>query len=262
MGARLLHRWILFPLKDPTEINKRLDIVEYFFRHPDDREAVHEALSQIGDLERLISKVSALRVNPRELLQLRNALRVIPDIKRVCCGADLAVLQSVGDQLNPCTTIAEKIAREIVEDAPTALNRGEVIRPGVDEELDQLRDIAYRGKDYLARLQQRESQRTGIPSLKVAYNNVFGYYIEVTNTHRDKVPPEWIRKQTLVNAERYITQELKEYEEKILGAQDKIAIIEQRIYSELVTRLSDYIPAYFSTRSWWRSLMCSTRLHA
>ena len=243
MGARLLHRWILFPLKDPTEINKRLDIVEYFFRHPDDREAVHEALSQIGDLERLISKVSALRVNPRELLQLRNALRVIPDIKRVCCGADLAVLQSVGDQLNPCTTIAEKIAREIVEDAPTALNRGEVIRPGVDEELDQLRDIAYRGKDYLARLQQRESQRTGIPSLKVAYNNVFGYYIEVTNTHRDKVPPEWIRKQTLVNAERYITQELKEYEEKILGAQDKIAIIEQRIYSELVTRLSDYIPA-------------------
>ncbi|MDE5927488.1 MAG: DNA mismatch repair protein MutS, partial [Duncaniella sp.] len=218
-------------------------IVEYFFRHPDDREAVHEALAQIGDLERLISKVSALRVNPRELLQLRNALRVIPDIKRVCCGADLAVLQSVGDQLNPCTTIAEKIAREIVEDAPTALNRGEVIRPGVDEELDQLRDIAYRGKDYLARLQQRESQRTGIPSLKVAYNNVFGYYIEVTNTHRDKVPPEWIRKQTLVNAERYITQELKEYEEKILGAQDKIAIIEQRIYSELVTRLSDYIPA-------------------
>ena len=187
--------------------------------------------------------MSALRVNPRELLQLRNALRVIPDIKRVCCGADLAVLQSVGDQLNPCTTIAEKIAREIVEDAPTALNRGEVIRPGVDEELDQLRDIAYRGKDYLARLQQRESQRTGIPSLKVAYNNVFGYYIEVTNTHRDKVPPEWIRKQTLVNAERYITQELKEYEEKILGAQDKIAIIEQRIYSELVTRLSDYIPA-------------------
>ncbi len=243
MGARLLHRWILFPLKDPTEINKRLDIVEYFFRHPDDREAVHEALSQIGDLERLISKVSALRVNPRELLQLRNALRVIPDIKRVCCGADLAVLQSVGDQLNPCTTIAEKIAREIVEDAPTAINRGEVIRPGVDEELDQLRDIAYRGKDYLAQLQQREGQRTGIPSLKVAYNNVFGYYIEVTNTHRDKVPPEWIRKQTLVNAERYITQELKEYEEKILGAQDKIAIIEQRIYSELVTRLSDYIPA-------------------
>lgn len=243
MGARLLHRWMLFPLKDPKEINKRLDIVEYFFRHPDEREAIHEALGQIGDLERLISKVSALRVNPRELLQLRNALRVIPEIKKICMGADLAVLQSIGDQLNPCATIAGKIASEIVEDAPTALNRGEVIRPGVDAELDQLRDIAYRGKDYLAQLQQRESQRTGIPSLKVAYNNVFGYYIEVTNTHRDKVPDEWIRKQTLVNAERYITQELKDYEEKILGAQDKIAIIEQRIYSELVARLADYIPA-------------------
>ena len=243
MGARLLHRWVLFPLRDPKEINKRLDIVEHFMRHPDDREAIYEALAQVGDLERLVSKVSALRVNPRELLQLRNALRVLPEIKRICSYADLPVLRSIGDQLNPCTAIAEKIAREIVEDAPTALNRGEVIRPGVDPELDDLRDIAYRGKDYLAQLQQRESQRTGIPSLKVAYNNVFGYYIEVTNTHRDKVPEEWIRKQTLVNAERYITQELKDYEEKILGAQDKIAIIEQRIYSELVAHLADYIPA-------------------
>ncbi|MBD5321551.1 MAG: DNA mismatch repair protein MutS [Bacteroides sp.] len=243
MGARLLHRWVLFPLRDPKEINKRLDIVEHFMRHPDDREAIYEALAQVGDLERLVSKVSALRVNPRELLQLRNALRVLPEIKRICSDADLPVLRSIGDQLNPCTAIAEKIGREIVEDAPTALNRGEVIRPGVDAELDELRDIAYRGKDYLAQLQQRESQRTGIPSLKVAYNNVFGYYIEVTNTHRDKVPEEWIRKQTLVNAERYITQELKDYEEKILGAQDKIAIIEQRIYSELVTHLADYIPA-------------------
>ena len=243
MGARLLHRWVLFPLRDPKEINKRLDIVEHFMRHPDDREAIYEALAQVGDLERLVSKVSALRVNPRELLQLRNALRVLPEIKRICSYADLPVLRSIGDQLNPCTAIAEKIAREIVEDAPTALNRGEVIRPGVDPELDELRDIAYRGKDYLAQLQQRESQRTGIPSLKVAYNNVFGYYIEVTNTHRDKVPEEWIRKQTLVNAERYITQELKDYEEKILGAQDKIAIIEQRIYSELVAHLADYIPA-------------------
>ena len=243
MGARLLHRWVLFPLRDPKEINKRLDIVEHFMRHPDDREAIYEALAQVGDLERLVSKVSALRVNPRELLQLRNAMRVLPEIKRICSDADLPVLRSIGDQLNPCTAIAEKIGREIVEDAPTALNRGEVIRPGVDAELDELRDIAYRGKDYLAQLQQRESQRTGIPSLKVAYNNVFGYYIEVTNTHRDKVPEEWIRKQTLVNAERYITQELKDYEEKILGAQDKIAIIEQRIYSELVTHLADYIPA-------------------
>ena len=243
MGARLLHRWVLFPLRDPKEINKRLDIVEHFMRHPDDREAIYEALAQVGDLERLVSKVSALRVNPRELLQLRNALRVLPEIKRICSDADLPVFRSIGDQLNPCTAIAEKIGREIVEDAPTALNRGEVICPGVDAELDELRDIAYRGKDYLAQLQQRESQRTGIPSLKVAYNNVFGYYIEVTNTHRDKVPEEWIRKQTLVNAERYITQELKDYEEKILGAQDKIAIIEQRIYSELVTHLADYIPA-------------------
>lgn len=243
MGARLLHRWMLFPLKDPKEINKRLDIVEHFFRHPDDRDSLRESLEQIGDLERLIGKVSALRVNPRELIQLRNALRVIPEIKRVCSSAELLSLQSIGEQLNACASIAEKIAREIVEDAPIALNRGEVIRHGVDAELDELREISLRGKDYLGQLQQRESQRTNIPSLKVAYNNVFGYYIEVTNTHRDKVPPEWIRKQTLVNAERYITQELKDYEEKILGAQDRISVIEQRIFSDLVACLSDYIPA-------------------
>ena len=243
MGARLLHRWLLFPLKDHKEINKRLDIVEHFFRASDDRDSLREALEQIGDMERLIGKVSALRVSPREMVQLRNALRVIPEIKRVCASADLPVLNSIGEQLNPCSTIVDKISREIVDDAPSALNRGEVIRAGVDAELDELREIAYRGKDYLSSLQQRESQRTGIPSLKVGYNNVFGYYIEVTNTHRDKVPQEWIRKQTLVNAERYITQELKDYEEKILGAQDRIAVIEQRIYTDLVTQLSDYIPA-------------------
>ena len=243
MGARLLHRWLLFPLKDHKEINKRLDIVEHFFRASDDRDSLREALEQIGDMERLIGKVSALRVSPREMVQLRNALRVIPEIKRVCASADLPVLNSIGEQLNPCSTIVDKISREIVDDAPAALNRGEVIRAGVDAELDELREIAYRGKDYLSSLQQRESQRTGIPSLKVGYNNVFGYYIEVTNTHRDKVPQEWIRKQTLVNAERYITQELKDYEEKILGAQDRIAVIEQRIYTDLVTQLSDYIPA-------------------
>jgi DNA mismatch repair protein MutS len=243
MGARLLHRWLLFPLKDPKEINKRLDIVEHLLRHSDHHDTIHEALAQIGDLERLTGKISALRVNPRELLQLRNALRVLPDIKAVCEGSDLDVLRSIGEQINSCEVMEAKISREIADDAPVALNRGEVIKSGVDAELDELREIAYRGKDYLAALQQRESQRTGIPSLKVAYNNVFGYYIEVTNTHRDKVPPEWIRKQTLVNAERYITQELKEYEEKILGAQDKIAVIEQRIYSDLVTRLADYIPA-------------------
>lgn len=243
MGARLLHRWLLFPLKDPKEINKRLDIVDYFFKDPEARDILREKLSQVGDLERLIGKVSALRVNPRELCQLRNALLVIPDIREVCLSSGEPALVSIGEQLNPCASIADKIRREILSDAPTALNKGQVICLGVDQELDELREIAFKGKDYLATLQQRESLRTGIPSLKVAYNNVFGYYIEVTNTHKDKVPPEWVRKQTLVNAERYITQELKEYEEKILGAQDKIAIIEQRIYTDLVNRVIDYIPA-------------------
>lgn len=243
MGARLLRRWVLFPLKDAREINSRLDIVEYFFKNTDDRDALREALGQIGDLERLISKVSTGRVNPRELIQLRHALGMIEPIRQICGASSLQVLRSIGEQLNPCTGIAERIEREIIPDPPTALNRGPVIRDGVDAELDELREIAYKGKDYLLRLQQRESANTGISSLKVAYNNVFGYYIEVTNTHRDKVPQSWIRKQTLVNAERYITQELKEYEEKILGAQDKIAIIEQQIYSSLVHDLCAYIPA-------------------
>lgn len=243
MGARLLHRWLLFPLKDPKEINKRLDIVDYFFKNPDSRDTLRDSLAQIGDLERLIGKVSAVRVTPRELGQLRNALLMIVPIKEICLGSTEPALQSIGEQLNPCASIAEKIGRELVDDAPTALNRGPVIRDGVDAELDELREIAFKGKDYLAKLQLRESQRTGIPSLKVGYNNVFGYYIEVTNTHKDKVPEDWIRKQTLVNAERYITQELKEYEEKILGAQDKIAIIEQRMFSSLVARVSDFIPA-------------------
>lgn len=243
MGARLLRRWVLFPLKDPREINRRLDIVEYFFREPDGREALRNALGQIGDLERLIAKVSAGRVNPRELVQLHHALSMIEPIKDICVASEQAALQSIAERLNPCKGIADRIEREISSDPPTAINRGPVIREGVDEELDQLREIAYKGKDYLLKLQQRESVLTGIPSLKVAYNNVFGYYIEVTNTHRDKVPQDWIRKQTLVNAERYITQELKEYEEKILGAQDKIAVIEQRIYSCLVQDLCEYIPA-------------------
>lgn len=243
MGARLMRRWVLFPLKDSKEINKRLDIVEYFFREPADRDSLRDALEHIGDLERLTGKVAALRVNPREIKQLQHALEMIVPIKELCMKSNQPALMSIGEQLNPCESIAEKMSKIIVDDAPTALNRGEVIRNGVDPELDELRDIAYRGKDYLLQLQQRESQRTGIPSLKVAYNNVFGYYIEVTNTHKDKVPGDWIRKQTLVNAERYITQELKEYEEKILGAQDKIATIEQRIYTDLVNRLCDYIPA-------------------
>lgn len=243
MGARLLRRWVLFPLKDAREINRRLDIVEYFFREPDDRDGLKEALAQIGDLERLIAKVSAGRVNPRELMQLHHALTMIEPIRNICLKSSLPALKSIGEQLNPCGGIAGRIEKEIIQDPPTALNRGPVIRDGVDAELDELREIAYRGKDFLMKLQQRESAETGIPSLKVAYNNVFGYYIEVTNTHRDKVPQNWIRKQTLVNAERYITQELKEYEEKILGAQDKIAIIEQRIYSALVHDLCEYIPA-------------------
>lgn len=243
MGARLLRRWVLFPLKDAREINRRLDIVEYFFRQPDDRDGLKEALAQIGDLERLIAKVSAGRVNPRELMQLHHALTMIEPIRNICLNSSLPALKSIGEQLNPCGGIAGRIEKEIIQDPPTALNRGPVIRDGVDAELDELREIAYRGKDFLMKLQQRESAETGIPSLKVAYNNVFGYYIEVTNTHRDKVPQNWIRKQTLVNAERYITQELKEYEEKILGAQDKIAIIEQRIYSALVHDLCEYIPA-------------------
>lgn len=243
MGARLLRRWVLFPLKDAREINKRLDIVEYFFCEPSERDDLKDALGQIGDLERLIGKVSAGRVNPRELIQMRHALAMIGPIKEICLSSGQPALESIGRQLNPCSEIAERIEREISPDPPTAINRGPVIREGVDSELDELREIAYRGKDYLLQLQQRESALTGIPSLKVAYNNVFGYYIEVTNTHRDKVPPEWIRKQTLVNAERYITEELKEYEEKILGAQDKIAIIEQRIYTSLVQDLCEYIPA-------------------
>ncbi len=243
MGARLLRRWILFPLKDVKTINDRLDVVEYFFRHPECREEIKTYLEQVGDLERLISKVAVGRITPREVVQLRNALTAIEPVKRLCLTSEQDALHAIGEQLNPCTLMRDRIAREIVDDAPTAVNRGTIIRNGVDAELDELRDIAFRGKDYLLRLQAREIEATGIPSLKIGYNNVFGYYIEVTNTHKDKVPEEWIRKQTLVNAERYITQELKEYEEKILGAQEKIAIIETRLYNDLVSRLAEYIPA-------------------
>ncbi|MDE5749204.1 MAG: DNA mismatch repair protein MutS, partial [Duncaniella sp.] len=243
MGARLLHRWMLFPLKDPAEINKRLDVVEYFFRHPSERDDLREALEQIGDLERLVGKLSSARITPREVIQLRNSLANIPSIKSLCDGADDPALAAIAEQLNPCHAIVRRITAELLDDAPSALGRGPLFRPGVDAELDELRSIATHGKEYLAALQQRESQRTGIPSLKVAYNNVFGYYLEVTNTHRDKVPAEWIRKQTLVNAERYITPELKEYEEKILGAQERIERIESRLYNDLLVALSEYIPA-------------------
>lgn len=258
MGARLLRRWILFPLKDPKAINARLDVVEYFFRNPDDREQIKTALEQIGDLERLISKVAVGRITPREIVQLRNALTAIEPIKVLCSNADHEALRAIGEQLNPCSIIRDRIAREIVDDAPSALNRGTVIKDGVDAELDELREIAFQGKDYLMKIQMREIEATGIPSLKISYNNVFGYYIEVTNTHKDKVPEEWIRKQTLVNAERYITQELKEYEEKILGAQERILIIETRLYNDLVAALAQYTQAIQLNASLIARLDCLT----
>ena len=243
MGARLLRRWLLFPLKDVQAIRSRHDVVEYFFRRPDDRETLKTQLEQIGDLERLISKVGVGRVSPRELVQLKNALTALCPVRDICLGADEPGVHAIGEQLNPCEGARDAIARTLRDDAPIALNRGSVIREGVDPELDELRHIAYSGKDYLLEIQARESAATGIPSLKIGYNNVFGYYIEVTNTHRDKVPQEWIRKQTLVNAERYITEELKVYEEKILGAQEKIAVIEARLYAELVGKVAQYIHA-------------------
>ena len=241
MGARMIRRWVSFPLKDPKAINTRLDVVEYFFRTPDLRDLLQEQMERIGDLERLISKVAVNRITPREIVQVRLALEAIVPIREALAQTDCDPLRAMAEQLNPCSLICERIAKEIVEDAPNALNRGNVIREGVDSELDELRHIAFQGKDYLLEIQRRESEATSIPSLKIGYNSVFGYYIEVTNAHKDKVPSEWIRKQTLVNTERYITQELKEYEEKILTAQEKIEIIENRVYQALVTRLADYV---------------------
>ena len=241
MGARLLKRWMVFPLKDKKPIDERLDIVEYYFREPEFRDIIDENLRQIGDLERIISKVAASRVSPRELVQLKLALQAIEPIKNACESSSNSVLKQIGAQLDCCADIRDRIAREIVPEPPLLLNKGGVIANGINEELDELRAIAYNGKDYLMQLQQRESERTGIPSLKISFNNVFGYYIEVRNTYKDNVPEEWIRKQTLVNAERYITQELKQYEEKILGAEEKILSLENRIYSELVSSLADYI---------------------
>ena len=242
MGARLLKRWMVFPLKDEKPINERLNVVEYFFRHPEVKELLEEKLEQIGDLERIISKVAVGRVSPREVVQLKVALQAIEPIKQACMEADNASLNRIGEQLNLCISIRDRIAKEIKNDPPLLINKGGVIQDGVNADLDELRQISYSGKDYLLKIQQRESEETGIPSLKVAYNNVFGYYIEVRNVHKDKVPPEWIRKQTLVNAERYITQELKEYEEKILGAEDKILVLETQLYTDLVQALMEFIP--------------------
>ena len=243
MGARLLKRWMVFPLKDKKPIEERLDIVEYYFREPYFRELIEDQLHMIGDLERIIAKVAAGRVSPRELVQLKMALQAVEPIKKACEEADNEVLKRIGAQLDCCSEIRDRIAAEIVPEPPLLLNKGGVVADGINEQLDELRQIAYNGKDYLLQLQQRESERTGIPSLKISFNNVFGYYIEVRNTYKDNVPEEWIRKQTLVNAERYITQELKEYEEKILGAEEKILALETQIYNNLVADLASYIPA-------------------
>ena len=243
MGARLLKRWLVFPLKDVLPINERLNVVEYFFRQPDFKELIEEQLHLIGDLERIISKVAVGRVSPREVVAFKVALQAIEPIKEACMEADNASLNRIGEQLNICKSIRDRIEKEINNDPPLLINKGGVMKSGVNAELDELRQIAYSGKDYLLQIQQRESELTEIPSLKIGYNNVFGYYIEVRNTHKDKVPQEWIRKQTLANAERYITQELKEYEEKILGAEDKILILETQLYTELVQALSEFIPA-------------------
>ncbi|MCR4765785.1 MAG: DNA mismatch repair protein MutS [Bacteroidaceae bacterium] len=243
MGARLLRRWIVFPLKDVAPINERLDVVEYFFREPDFKTLIEEQLHLICDLERIISKVAVGRVTPREVVALKTALYAIEPIRNACLEAKNPIINHIGEQLNICLSIRERIEREINNDPPLLVNKGGIIKEGFNADLDELRQIAYSGKDYLLKVQQRESEITGIPSLKVGYNNVFGYYIEVRNTHKDKVPAEWIRKQTLVNAERYITEELKIYEEKILGAEDKILVLEQQLYDSLVQGLTEFIPA-------------------
>ncbi|WP_203558423.1 DNA mismatch repair protein MutS [Bacteroides sp. 519] len=243
MGARLLKRWVVFPLKDVKPINDRLNVVEYFFKQLEFKELIEEQLQLIGDLERIISKVAVGRVSPREVVQLKIALHAIEPIKQACLEADNASLNSIGEQLNLCLSIRSKIEKEITNDPPLLINKGNVIKSGVNAELDELRQIAFSGKDYLLQIQQRESEATGIPSLKIGFNGVFGYFIEVRNIHKDKVPQEWIRKQTLVNAERYITQELKEYEEKILGAEDKILSLETSLYNDLVLSLTEFIPA-------------------
>lgn len=242
MGSRMLRRWVLFPLKDIKPIEERQNVVEYFFKHPDVKELLDEQLGQIGDLERIISKVAVGRVSPREVVQLKVALSAIEPIKEACMNSGEPSLCRIGEQLNACKLIRDRIEKEIQTYPPSLVNKGGVIAKGVNAELDELRTIAYSGKDYLLQVQQREIENTGIPSLKIAFNNVFGYYIEVRNTHKDKVPADWIRKQTLVNAERYITEELKEYEEKILGAEEKILSLEARLFNELILCLTEYIP--------------------
>ena len=243
MGARMLRRWLVFPLKDIKPINSRLSVVEYFFKDIELKTLLEEQLALIGDLERIISKVAVNRVSPREIVQLKVALQAIEPIRNAFLASDEPSLREIGERLNPCPVIHDRIEKEVQPDPPSLINKGNIIRKGVNPELDELRDIAYSGKDYLLKIQQRETEATGISSLKISFNNVFGYYIEVRNTHKDKVPEGWIRKQTLVNAERYITQELKEYEEKILGAEEKIQALESNLFNELVLSIVEYIPA-------------------
>lgn len=241
MGARLLKRWIVMPLKDRKSIQERLDVVAYFTEHKELRDALIQEIKYVGDLERLISKIGLQKASPREIVQLKRALYAIEKLKELTNQENSEALQVIAEQLNVCGIIRDKIEKEVFPEPPVALNKGNVIADGVDDELDRLRKIAFGGKDYLIEIQKREAEATGIPSLKIAFNNVFGYYLEVTNTHRDKVPTEWIRKQTLVNAERYITEELKEYEDQILGAEEKIQVIENRLYAELLIAIAGYI---------------------
>ncbi|MGO1818044.1 MAG: DNA mismatch repair protein MutS, partial [Sphingobacterium sp.] len=241
MGARLLKRWIVMPLKEATSINERLAVVAYFLQRSELRSKMIDEIRQVGDLERLISKIGLLRANPREIVQLKRSLYAVDRLKELCERQESTSLKQIAEGMEPCLTIRDRIEKNMQAEPPVSINKGNVIAQGVDEELDQLRKIAFGGKDYLLEIQRRESENTGIPSLKIAFNNVFGYYLEVTHTHRDKVPETWVRKQTLVNAERYITEELKEYEEQILGAEEKIQAIENRLYAELQLTIAEFI---------------------
>ena len=242
MGARMLKRWTVFPLRDVATIGKRLDVVETFFRKPDFRQVIDEQLHRIGDIERIISKVAVGRVSPREVVQMKLALQALVPVKSACLSSDCEEIRSMGDRLNLCESLRDRIEREIQSDPPLLVAKGDVIASGYSEELDELRSISRGGRDYLLKIQEEEAAKTGIQSLKVGYNNVFGYYLEVRNTYKDAVPQEWIRKQTLANAERYITQELKEYEEKIMGADEKILSLESRLFNELVTDMAEFVP--------------------
>ena len=242
MGGRMLRRWIIFPLKEGSTINSRLDVVDDFFRHPDFRQCIDQELQHIGDLERIASRVAVGRVSPREVVQLKIALQALEPVKAACLSSSDATLKRVGENMNLCEEIRDRIAKEMQPDPPLLVSKGNIIASGFNSELDELREISSNGRGYLLHIQEEEAERTGISSLKIGYNNVFGYYLEVRNTYKNLVPQEWVRKQTLAQAERYITQELKEYEEKILGADEKIQSLEERLFAELVVAIQEYIP--------------------